>query len=37
MPLMTGEQRDGNIHHWCQWCGLRGTTMDKEFIEKTLK
>lgn len=28
--LMHGEKPDGQKRHWCQWCGLRGTTIDME-------
>lgn len=28
MPRMHGDQPNFCIHHWCQWCGLRGTTVD---------
>lgn len=28
MPRMVGERPDGTHHHWCQWCGLRGTTVN---------
>ena len=34
---MDGEQPDGNLNHWCQWCGLRGTTIDRKYYENLLR
>lgn len=31
--LMEGEKYDGHKHHWCQWCGLRGDTLDYEHFK----
>lgn len=31
--LMEGEKYDGHKHHWCQWCGLRGSTLDYEHFK----
>ena len=28
MKQIHDKQPDGIINHWCQWCGLRGTTVD---------
>lgn len=35
--LMHGEKPDGHNHHWCQWCGLRGTTVDSKYFDDLLK
>lgn len=29
--LMHGEQPGSSKDHWCQWCGLRGTTVNDEW------
>lgn len=33
MDRMHGERPNGSINHWCQWCGLRGTTVDYKHFE----